>query len=1051
MADDQVKYSELLVKDEDVFDVLIREINDAKKAMADLKQEAAGLAGSVKNAGTATRDQQQAVAADTAEVERLSKQVKDLTDKIAKLEAKKRNYKKLTDEEAASIEALRQALQGEAQQQIAAVQAIDLQTKSYNELYQTYNALKDALNAMTLAERQNSDAGKAMVARSKEIYDTLNSLQQATGKYTLNVGNYQSAFGRLQFQAQQLMREAPSAISLQQFFLAISNNLPMFADALTNFKAATKDMKARLKEVTEEMNALKKSMEGMEEGSEAFEDAKEKLGDLTEEQKNLKGQSMGTGKALVKSIVSWQTAILVGIMLLQKFGTKIVDMFANIFKGTKEAIDETKLYAEMNEEAASSVGDMTAKFQALRKEWQGLKQEDQGEWLNQHKDDWNELGISIDNVTDAENLYVKNTSTIQNAIDARARSIAAMKLASDRYEEAFKKQMQAEEDLKNRKSSFGSQVARGLAGAGMAEGTGYLTPEQMASQQRSEEQAIQSYYDRAMKEVKKLQDEAQYYITNWVLPGQTGGSTTTTPKTPKASEPIEQTTVNKYWEAERALLEAQKQGYELERALAKLNRDKQLKEINNWYVEQRQALQYNLEHNFITQEQYDANIIELDRQNKALQIGITNQYNAEIAKINKNQADEELKAKKAQEEAAEKAAKDGAKAELKAAVDGWAEYKAKLVEEGKTRKQIVEAEVGAEIARLNLMMKLNRDVNGEIMSDEQKAKVQEWIALLEKLQQTGNYGDYKPGQFMGKGASNVTNERKNYANIWEVLGIDMDSDQVSALNSVFDQAKAALNSWMDARKAAADQAKELADDEVSAAENALNREIELRNQGYANDVALREKELADAKANQKKALEQQERAKKEELAINTALEASNMAVAVANLFKQFGLYAIPMAAVMLGAWAATKISAFQQINSTKYREGGYMLLEGGSHQSGHDVNLGIGPDGSNLRAEGGEYFAVINKRNSRKYGSEIPAVVNALNGGVFEDKYIKTSDAVGMMGNVGLVGNMGEAVDLSEVESGVQQLVKQGESRWTVEGEWRVERYKNRVRRVKIG
>ena len=62
MADDQVKYSELLVKDEDVFGALIKEINDAKKAMADLKQEAAGLAGSVKSAGTATRDQQQAVA-----------------------------------------------------------------------------------------------------------------------------------------------------------------------------------------------------------------------------------------------------------------------------------------------------------------------------------------------------------------------------------------------------------------------------------------------------------------------------------------------------------------------------------------------------------------------------------------------------------------------------------------------------------------------------------------------------------------------------------------------------------------------------------------------------------------------------------------------------------------------------------------------------------------------------------------------------------------------------------------------------------------------------
>ena len=54
---------------------------------------------------------------------------------------------------------------------------------------------------------------------------------------------------------------------------------------------------------------------------------------------------------------------------------------------------------------------------------------------------------------------------------------------------------------------------------------------------------------------------------------------------------------------------------------------------------------------------------------------------------------------KANADEVEKNTKDNAKRKLKAAVDGWAEYKAKMVEEGKTRKQIVEAEVAAEIAR----------------------------------------------------------------------------------------------------------------------------------------------------------------------------------------------------------------------------------------------------------------------------------------------------------------------------------------------------------------
>jgi hypothetical protein len=77
-------------------------------------------------------------------------------------------------------------------------------------------------------------------------------------------------------------------------------------------------------------------------------------------------------------------------------------------------------------------------------------------------------------------------------------------------------------------------------------------------------------------------------------------------------------------------------------------------------------------------------------------------------------------------------------------------------------------------------------------------------------------------------------------------------------------------------------------------------------------------------------------------------------------------------------------------------------------------------------------------------------VVNALNSGMFEDRYIKTSDAVGLLPQVIRADN-GSYVDLSKVEGGVSELVKQGEQNWTIEGDYRVLRYKNLTRRVKIG
>lgn len=995
MADDQVKYSDLIADDVvKGLELLNKALQDIKTTMAGVKEEAASLGVSLKNVSTATREQQQATAQNAASAERLSKRMKDLNDEERKVEEIKRRYKKLTDEQIQAVNAFQQALRGSTAQQMAALNAINVETKSYNELNAMYNALKDSLNAMTLAERQNTEAGKAMTVQSAKIYDTMNELQKATGKYTLQVGKYRAAFDGLGYSFQQILREAPSALNLNQFFLAISNNVPMFLDQLEAFKNEQAEIKANLATMTK----------GTAEYAEQL------------------GKVESVGKKLGKVLISWQSLVLVGLMILRNWDrivSGITSLFSNLTK-------EQKMLKAVNEEAASSVGEMTAKFVALQKEWQNLKAENQGEWLKQHQNDWNELGISIDNANDAENLYVQNTSIIQKAIDDRARSIAAMKLATEKYEQAFRKQVEAEQGLKNRSSSLGSQIARGLAGAGMAEGTGYLTPEQQAFQQRSEEQAIQALYDKRMAEVKRLQEEAQDLITTFVLPSE-GGSTK---KGPKQKEPKDQVS---------DLLTLQRQ---LEDAI--------IANIENEF-EREEAAEIARHQRFIEDKQKELELVKGDAERTAV---INQQIEEERNTHDRNMLDIDEKYR----QQIIKGIEEQKKAEEQAAKEAERLAKEEIAQEEKDFKAHQEIDK----RRFELTKHTAREERKFVM--RQQKEFLQWRIdnakalgispeLLEVMKQ-----EYAKMQEMFNKGIYSTGKKNTYSSgmevIADVLGFDIDSNQISALNSVFDQAKEALNSWMDARKAAADQAKELADDEVSAAENALNREIELRNQGYANDVALREKELANAKEMQKKAAEEQKKIAQQQILLDAALQASSMITASANIIKQFPnpLAWGPMLAVMWGAYSYAKLKAYQEAGNVKlYREGGSMLLEGGSHESGHDVNLGIGPDGSNLRAEGGEYFAVINKRNSRKYGSEIPAVVNALNSGMFEDRYIKTSDAVGMMGNVGGIGNMGEAVDLSAVESGVGQLVRQGECQWTVEGEYRVERYKNRVRRVRIG
>ena len=91
-------------------------------------------------------------------------------------------------------------------------------------------------------------------------------------------------------------------------------------------------------------------------------------------------------------------------------------------------------------------------------------------------------------------------------------------------------------------------------------------------------------------------------------------------------------------------------------------------------------------------------------------------------------------------------------------------------------------------------------------------------------------------------------------------------------------------------------------------------------------------------------------------------------------------------------WTSFAVSKIKAKNETReqYGEGTVELLEGGSHASGNDIDLGTKKDGTKRRAEGGEFFAVINKRNSRKYRSVIPNVIHSLNSGNFEQKFLNS-------------------------------------------------------------
>lgn len=287
--------------------------------------------------------------------------------------------------------------------------------------------------------------------------------------------------------------------------------------------------------------------------------------------------------------------------------------------------------------------------------------------------------------------------------------------------------------------------------------------------------------------------------------------------------------------------------------------------------------------------------------------------------------------------------------------------------------------------------------------------------------------------------------------IYGLFGLNLDDDQKEAINTSMQYALDALNTFTAARVAAADAAVEQADKEVSAAQSALDAELEARANGYANNVVQAQKELDLAKKNQEKALKEQQKAQKQQAAIQTLQQIGNMVTATALIWSQLGFpFAIPAIAVMWASFAAAKIKAAQMSKaaegSESYGDGTVELLAGGSHQSGDDVDLGTKPDGTRRRAEGGEFFAVINKRNSRRFRRLIPDVINSLNRGTFPQKYLNAYNTDGV--NVTVQQN--NAPDLRDLKDDVREIKEQNRRRVYVDGDGNtIESYKNLKRKIK--
>ena len=230
-------------------------------------------------------------------VQQLRGNIKKLKGELSDLTIGTEKYQSTLTSLIANQNALRGAMNGTAASLDEAADAAVGAVNSYNGLVARMAELNREFRSMDTA----SDEGKARMrelgAEINAVNDQLKAMDALRGNYQRNVGNYRSALNGLNLAMAQVVRELPSmAISVNTFFLAISNNIPILADQIANLRAQNELALARGEKTVSVLGSL------------------------------------------VKSLFSWNTVLTLVITAVTLFGDKIIEFIGNLFKA-KEAID----------------------------------------------------------------------------------------------------------------------------------------------------------------------------------------------------------------------------------------------------------------------------------------------------------------------------------------------------------------------------------------------------------------------------------------------------------------------------------------------------------------------------------------------------------------------------------------------------------------------------------------------------------------------------------------------------------------------------------------
>lgn len=421
--------------------------------------------------------------------------------------------------------------------------------------------IKGLLGEMNMQGLNKNDLFKTMTQQAGEMSDSMADANQAVAAFANDTMNLEASAQALQLVAggaslvtgamgllgiedekvQQAMLKVQSAISLVNGVTAIANVLNK--DSI---------LMLRIKKIMMDANTASTATNTVAEGANATATG------ISTVARNAWNVTVAIGKALLGD---FSGLVLVAAAGLVTYALCTDDSTDSQEKHNKAVSDAQKIEQDYSKKVSSSTGELVGKYQVLRREWLSLKTTaEKTKWIENNQSAMDGLGLSVNNLSDAENVFVSNTSRVVAALEARAKAEAAQQALVDTYKKYYEQKNRHDTSTGDYyyKVKAGDKINQDeakAAGLGKGDGSGwtsYTLTKQGAAKVNAyrSKQAVQKKNQRNNKLDSDLKKSTDYYtdiiVDNTAIANKTltsgkktgkntvkGGrhTTTTTPKT----------------------------------------------------------------------------------------------------------------------------------------------------------------------------------------------------------------------------------------------------------------------------------------------------------------------------------------------------------------------------------------------------------------------------------------------------------------------------------------------------------------------------------------